>query len=368
MNIVKMNAYLTHNVGDDLMVEILLNRYPDVKFFGAIPYQEKTVEMEKSNYFDETDISRKFGRLNHLVNLITLYRKKNIFMKFIYEILEKNFCCGIIIGGSIYRQSLDEDIQCRMEAEYKKRVHKKPFYVIGANFGPYKDQEFYDAFVEYFKGCENVSFRDRKSYELFSSIQQVQWAPDIVFNIPVGEIDDKMYTLISVIKVDDRPGLCEYKEDYINKIIEICEEAIKRSTKPVLVSFCGSEGDEEAISEILSRMSEQAKRQTESYLYQGDTSAILQLFRNAHMIIATRFHSMILAMRFHKPLYTISYDLKTNNVLDDTLSTAWCEFKELRKITVDEIFEKASTPVEVADYIADAQRQFYALDKLLKKN
>ena len=365
MKIVKIHAYLNNNVGDDLMVEVLLKRYPSAVFWDCIPNQKKPISFECLNFFNNEDIYSKFGRINHIANILTLYKKKDFLIKFIFRHIEKKSCCSVAVGGAIYRPIAGELIEDRIIRETKKMVKGVPFIVLSANFGPYDDEEFREAFFSYFEKCDLVSFRDSASYELFKSIPHVQWAPDIVFSIAQGHLTSQGDILISIIDFAIRPHLIVYEAEYINKIVEICIACMDRGKNPVLVSFCDGEGDSYMIKKINSQIKKMGHDSAKVYEYKGNTTEIIQLFRNAEFVVATRFHAMVLAMKFKKPLFVISYELKMNNVLSDTGYSAYCQIESISKLDINNVFFEGNKEVVCEDYFEQVYDHFVELDKIL---
>lgn len=367
MRLVKLTAYLQHNAGDDMMVEQLLNRYPNCLFYGCVPHQKKSTFMEESNYFDENDVykNKVLGRLNHLINLLTFNKFKDLLYKFVFNLIEKQCKHAITIGGSIYRPTNYETIEERINRENKKRAANGSLYVVSANFGPYDTREFFEAFYSYFKKCSGVVFRDSRSHNLFKDIPQVTWAPDIVLNIPDRIIKINSNVVISVLGLKHHPHLIKYKTTYIKFIVDVCKHIFSLGLNPVLTSFCELEGDMELIDEILTYFNNYDKGKITVYSYNGNTCELIELFSNAKFIIATRFHSMILGIRFSKPLFTIVYELKALNVLEDLANHSWCHMSELANFDPIKVFETGYEAHSYEEYIKKASLQFSQLDKAL---
>lgn len=365
--LIKVSAYLQHNLGDDLMVELLTQRYPQHTFYGCIPWQKKTKKLEASNFVDQSDIWRKHGRMNHILNILTFYKKRDFYLKYKTRQIENKCDYAIAIGGSIYRPVKNETIDARLERERRKHATNGSLFVISANFGPYQDESFYLAFKEYFKTCSGITFRDNFSRQLFNELDNICWAPDIVFNLPVGELHDQGTVVVSVIAPETRPAIATYAENYYDKLSQVCSLAAKQKKQVILASFCKGEGDESAIKLLLSKIEAEYYPQITTYFYDGDTEEALTVFRNAGQIIATRFHSMVLGMRFSKQLFTISYELKMENVLRETGSTAWCSIGDLSKLSPEEILNRGKDPIPVDGLVQQATEQFRQLDTCLKK-
>src|SRR5699024_6589693 len=58
-----------------------------------------------------------------------------------------------------------------------------PTYIIGANFGPYKDKRFLEKYKHHFSQYTGICFRDMYSYNLFKQLPNVKMAPDAVFTL-----------------------------------------------------------------------------------------------------------------------------------------------------------------------------------------
>lgn len=367
MKLVKLNACIYNNVGDDLMVETLLDRYPQYTFFYDNPwYTASNKFLLHKNFLNLHAIYQKWGRLNHFLNIITCYSHEDFFYRWIIQRVRKKCKCAVNIGGSIYMEREGESVQDRIKREEKKR-DSLPLFVIGANFGPYKSPEFYTQFKTYFSACKDVCFRDKESYKLFSDISCVRWAPDVVFNHTYSEKERSSdNVLISVINFRNRKELSQYAEDYEMFIVSICEECIKLKKTPILMAFCESEGDFEAVERIQSLLKIEIREATRIVLY-SDTREINELFSSAGFVLATRFHALILALKYDKPFYAISYNKKIQNVMMDIGCDSYCQPEEIRSIDSGTVLQSDKAK-DILLYIDNAELQFSRFDEYMKSN
>lgn len=78
----------------------------------------------------------------------------------------------------------------------------KEYYVLGSNFGPYNNKEYYNYYKNVFEKANDVCFSDKNSYEKFKDLKNVRWAPDIVFTLDTSNIsiknNKKVYLLLIV--------------------------------------------------------------------------------------------------------------------------------------------------------------------------
>lgn len=373
MNWINLNAYLNHNVGDDLMVEILLSRYPEVMFYfdGSASVSDKFLQYK--NFRNKEYYYRKYGRFNRLFNMLTFNKLNNYFFSKLFKKIESRVICSVYIGGSLFQQNKDVDVNKFIESIRNKEIclERNPMFVIGANFGPYYDSRIRDEYEIYFSKCRGVMFRELYSCNLFPNLSNVKYAPDVVFNLgdisidKVSHGDYKNAVAISVLNVIDRPTI--NKDAYYNFIVECCDRVIEKGMVPVLTSFCEGEKDREAVDAIYGMLSDSSQKITQCLYYKNNIGEVLSLFKNSKFVFATRFHAMILALYYKKPFFAISYSSKMSNVLEDIGCTNYTEINSVTNCNVNEIFEKNKAYLNIDDYINRASDQFYYLDNFLQE-
>ena len=188
-------AYLTENLGDDLFIKILTDRYKKHQFYS---------------------ISRGFK--NYTKGNLKVYSNPILFdiiEEFKLEKYLSNKCdLAISIGGSMYMEN----------EKYIKDYSfgKNKYYVLGSNFGPYKTQGYYNKVYDFFKNAEDVCFREEYSYNLFKDLPNVRYASDIVFNLDIKDVKNtnRKKAIFSIISCADKIGI-QHQNDYENKIIEL---------------------------------------------------------------------------------------------------------------------------------------------------
>ncbi len=362
MKIVKLYAYLHNNVGDDLMVSILLKRYPHILFYYEDymnPNKDKQF-LKYGNFCNLGFIYKKYGRLNHLFNILTNNKKMDGLINWVITRLNKRCLCSVYIGGSLFMQNTGVTAE-----KEKKKLSNGPLFIIGANFGPYSDNSFFENFYVFFKQCQAVCFRDQNSFLLFHDIPQVYYAPDVVFNLPMKNMrPNGRRVLISVIDFSKRADLRDYEEQYLSLIRSLCGESIRRGMIPVLTSFCQYEGDENAINRVLIQLDESVKSKTECFFYHELDDVDIML-KDVGFIVATRFHAMILAVNNRIPFYCIAYNNKLTNVLKEIDCNSYCLPNSLTKVNVQEVFNFQYSFEKTKAYTDLAEAQFKAFDEFL---
>lgn len=360
MKRIRLYGYFNRNLGDDLMVGLLLKRYPELGFFSD---SWKPVPAA-SNLENLETLQQKYGRLNHILNILTLYKRKDFFLNAIKRRYARECTCSVYIGGSIYMQ--DGDAEKWLSREEEKLTHG-PLFVIGANFGPYREERFREGFEAYFRRCRGVTFRDRVSFEQFRHCGNIGYAPDVVLNLKANPGKPSNTVLISVIDLESRPELSAWQAEYEVFIARLCETCVRQRQRPVLLSFCEAQGDARAAERILEKLEPGCRACTDTLYYRGDPEEILHTFARAERVIATRFHSMILALCYEKPVFALCYSEKITNVLRDLDFDRFCRIPELKNFDPQELLHCCALPEGLAGYKQAAEKQFAQLDAFLKE-
>lgn len=366
---INIYAYFQQNLGDDLMIDILLKRFENYRF-----YTERTVNnpylLKNKNFISKEACLAKYGKLSKFINKLPWNKAKESYEIRKLHQIESGCFCSAFIGGSIFvqRDSLTiEDVQWRLNRN-NSYLQQGPLFVIGANFGAYSTDNFREAYESHFRKCAGVSFRDKASYDMFSHIPAVQYASDVVFSLedlPKGRKDSNEI-LISVVDITQKYGIEQHVHEYEQLIVDFCKYVLSLGKTPVLMSFCKYEGDEDAIERILAQIG-QDRSKVNTYFYNGDMQSALQKISDAEFILATRFHAMVLAMKFKKPFYTLSYDLKIKNVMSDLECDLYCEVDKLANISPKDILKYDFNVPNLDRYMSNSKDHFNQLEKFLER-
>lgn len=348
-------AYTQVNLGDDLFIKILTERYPEYTFsiLGSKSKLIPFTSIANLNIYN-TEISKVDSLLKRVGINIGLYDRR-------LKKLAQKHDLTINIGGSIFIEDNNWERTLHLYDNVIKSSNS--FVIIGSNFGPFHTNSYRSKYFEAFRQVNDVCFRDYASFDLFKELQIVRQAPDIVFNLnaeKVGTYRDKDYILISVMNLASKDSLKQYRDTYESNIINICHELINMGQKVKLMSFCESEGDELAIENIRSKI---ANPLLSAYYYKGDMDEALTVVKSSKSVVATRFHSMILAFVFKKPVFPIIYSEKSLNVLNDIdFSGNFSHVSE--KINIYTLMKQLNS-VELNLITLQGNNQFDYLDKVL---
>lgn len=334
---VYIKAYTRMNLGDDLFIHILCARYPKHVFYLK----------------DKDKYTKCFEKIQNL-NIIE-------------DSTDVKFDAIVYIGGSIFIENSKDSIKRVLELKQEIIKEGIPTYIIGANFGPYMTEKYFNAVKrEIISNVVSVVFRDKYSYNLFKDMDNVSYAPDVVFTLDTDKYskEKKREIGISLIYHLEREKIKDNYSEYLNKMIEIIKYYISIDYDIRLFSFCEYEKDMVAINELLNRISERDIIKIHVSKYNGNVDEILEQISCLSAIVAARFHSMITGFRCRVPVIPICYSNKMKNVLCDMgiNNEKICGFENL-----DELNYKQGIELSKSVNFKDAEKQFKLLDEFFPR-
>ncbi|MFB4168898.1 polysaccharide pyruvyl transferase family protein [Virgibacillus sp. JSM 102003] len=358
-----VNAYFAQNLGDDLFLKVLFDRYPNVEFHLLTANEKyKIVFQNYRNVKIIKTLSVKIG--NRTVNLFN--KVHDCIVKY------RNYNAFVNIGGSIFMESVgwEKGLKSRRHLPEKFKKVNKNTYIIGANFGPFEDDLFMRKHKEFFASFDDICFRDNYSYTIFGDLENVRFAPDVVFSLKskYSAIPGNNRVIgFSIIDVEKRKGLKHYFYKYIEKMSEIIKNYIDLGYKIKLFSFCEKEGDLRAINFLLKNMESQYAKQVAVVSYSVNINKFLDEYKTCETVIGTRFHSIILSLLFNQNIFPIIYSDKSYNVLRDiNMESNCCFIKDIEELDVKKVI-KDSLDNKLANrsLMLESEEQFRKLDLLL---
>lgn len=364
MKKILLSAYTSFNVGDDLFIKIICNRYLDTQFYLIAPKKYKNILKNAKNLHLINSDSIAYRVLNKFLKIIN--KNFSVFMKCI-----RKMDAVVIIGGSLFIEQLNW--RERDELKIKKIYPNTKVFLLGANFGPFQSMEFLECFKEAFGKYEDVCFREKYSYQLFSKLNNVRMASDIVFSLNVNNLSNNLQKdeiAISVINLKNRNDLSLYYDDYIKKIVEICCFFQKMNVRINLISFCSVEGDEETINEINTLLEKKEMKKCEEVFYKDDLNIIIEALEKSKLIIATRFHAMILGWILKKNVVPIIYSQKMKNVIDDSKFKGYqINIEKIKEMDLSKIKQEyfKNEEFDVSVLKKESDNQFLKLDQFLNR-
>lgn len=367
---VLVHGYTMDNLGDDMFFATLFERYPEVIFYLPtlnVNYKKKFKKFSNVKVIDFFKVSK--------VTQHQVYKLPKLYS----SIYMSTFDAVVCIGGSLFIDRKNPSKNDKVEAMNYSFIHdwaianehKKPYFLLGVNWGPCYNQYFYDYFNNAFDYMRDICFRDSVSYEIFKNKPQVRVAPDILFSHKLSIKDGpiKKQIAISVMNISRKQEIYPYFLEYRKKIIEMCDFYIEKGYEIKLLSFCSFEGDEEEIETIFQEVQDCSN--VEKVIYKNDYEELLRVMSQSELIIATRFHSMILGIILGRPVFTIAYSKKIINVLKDINGEhSYIDIKDIKNLNFYDCFTYSFKldHNKVFDIARKSEEQFKILDKLLKED
>jgi len=350
-----LRYYSVNNLGDDLLASIVVSRYSN-NFYSDIQIFGKYIRQLRNLYAVNTFRSNLIKKIE-----IKVLRKPLNWAKR----LSRNTDLMVYVGGSIFMENVSLKAWLK-EKKFYQNI-QIPFYILGANFGPYEHKEFITIVDDILGYAKDICFRDHSSYKLFEKNKKVREACDVAFALDTTrfKVTNNKMAIISVIDCSNRLDKKSSKL-YYELMSKICIKLMEDQYAVKLMSFCEYEGDEIAIQRILSLIPEKYSKKISTYYYKGDLEEALNLIACSEIIIGTRFHATVLGLVFRKKVLPIIYSDKTKDILDDMKFQGHSiDIRKLDTFNIDELDLKDLRIFNVDKQVKLAEKQFQELDKVL---
>lgn len=361
---VMLYGFYGMNLGDDLFFEKLIKRYPNTLFlvYCFEYYRPFFEQFENVKFYAfEEEMVQKVNRIG---------KKLKIHDMFEWLLLKRSHAT-VHIGGSIYQQIGD------YELDYKLRIRRKqpfkPFFSITCNFGAFKTQEFKLKWRKQFKKFKDICFRDKYSYNLFSDLGCVRYAPDLLFSYKHSNIETVQgNVVISVFNpfAAHRNHPENISNAYLNVLVKTVCDLVNSGKNVMLVGFCSFEGDGAFLHDLITALPDDVRQKisADNYTFQNKEQ-ILSALSSAEYIIGTRLHSVILGLVMGKKVLPIAYNSKIHHILGDIgYDQTIIELNEIEQYQENGLFEllELVKPFDVSSCTNSDDLQFEKLDKFLK--
>lgn len=344
-----LQAYCHENLGDDLFVRIITDRYPRCRFYLMSNGDNRQLRgIPNLTILPETLPRKVLRKLN--ASYVAYGRKIR--------------ACDVtvLIGGSMF---IEGETWQKKFAWHQALVKKaRRFCVIGSNFGPYKSDAYYQNYRRLFARMDDCCFRDERTWGIFRDLTNTRWAPDIAFTaqraVPVRK--DGRSLVISVVNLKRKAALAQYYPAYLEAVRKVAREFMSAGWTVTLLSFCREEGDLQCCQEICAELREKPGVMD----YCGNLDEMLEAIASAEYVLATRFHSMILGWLFDCKVFPLVYDEKMENVLNDFgLGQLARTVKQAEGLNMREVLDNARRLPDRGGISARAEQQFAYLDEIV---
>ncbi len=342
---VAVTAYAANNLGDDLFIRSVLQRYPDTEFV----------------FFASIDGLRMADGLPNMGGTIT-------FREFVQQ--RKTFSMYLILGGSMFQQRPG---WMPLWVNYARRILTArffgiPTFVTGASFGPYAHRRFRLAFGALFRLSRHITFRDTASARVFSGLRQVDVYPDLAFAVPVPEPLEPNEKPIGMSVMEFGSGV--EAAGYTEQCATIITES-HPSSRFLLFAFqeSGDLSDSRAATQVLQLLTPERAACVDVITYDGrNLDHVLASIGSCASFYATRFHSMIIAVLYDLPVTVMLYHPKILAALTDTLEQAPETSQRPQPSAPGLSFVQVRLPRKrTAELTVQAEGHFRAIDPVLKQ-
>lgn len=313
MKKVFIEAYLDNNIGDDLMVRILVEKNQDVQFYIT------------------TTNSVVINTFSCIPNLKILRRSE-------YLLILDEIDAYVRIGGSIFQHHTQFDNISKLRRYRALRKIKKKGVILlnlGSNLGPYNARFSKMISRIELKLFDAVTVRDKKSLSIANNefkLDNTSLFDDIIF-----EMDSSKYLIHNTEYKNEKPmelkslGITAYRsvrnvernyffyQELTSFVSEFCNE--NNISKVFLFAFdTENENDLSAahhIKEMLEATNSSVNIEIVPYLGKNLVE-FLQTFSMMSFMVAIRFHGAILSDLFSIPFLPIAYSNKMENYISDS--------------------------------------------------
>ncbi len=359
---VVLYGFFGHNLGDDMFFDKLFRRYPDTLFCleHTPDYEGFVHQYPNAKFFDIS--------APHYKKLDMIGAKLGI-ENWSQKMLYKTSDAAVHIGGSIYQQIADWQID--IEQRKKRNSQFKSFFAISNNFGPYSTDDYRQFWTKEFEHYTDVCFRDVYSYMLFERLNNVRYAPDLLFsfNDPAPVPVEKR---VAVSVINPRFRVRSFTEEqsrlYEEKILELIKYYVNEGYSVSLLGFCALEEDKQEVEKLWLELDNESRLRIGCFSYGGDYRVITNELKKSEIVVATRFHAMILGYVLGKKVLPICYGDKVTNVINDLhLMFNPVTFETLGKYSAEQLDKKANSidAARIAELRTNADSQFAALDNYI---
>lgn len=290
-----LDAYFDNNFGDDLFVDILLNRYPNDQFF----------------VFWQWVTERVLQRAERFPNLVIFpgdcaYQEK------------MNFDAYIMIGGDV----LPNGMNYKNRINAMKHVKECGGYVAMLGFSlyeKYEEQTIND--LEIMTGlADSIVIRDHASVcrlkEMIPGVHVTE-STDMVF----AALQKRSVVQRDILGIIPRRKLYSTDEEYENYCKSMAKIAdayleLDDSRKVRFLAFSTGEYDDRVASkDIIARMKHQ--NDVEMKAYEEDIESFYLEIAECRAMLPTRFHGTLISVLQEIPFVPVTYEVKVTQLLDE---------------------------------------------------
>ena len=292
-----LEAYLDSNFGDDLFMHMLLQRYPDHRFYLMTSAGQRMMfsrpNLSRIDYLDAESQLERYGAY-------------------------------VFVGGDFFSPLADHI--SRYRRAHAIRENGGHVFILGCSLNRTYTEEEYRQVNAVFSEADFVSFRDEVSYrqcvEHMHNVHAVSSA-DMSFLLHDDLLErSKRHAMAGAMGISVRKRMGSDEDGtysaYIREIGGVALEhlcADERNTVSFLALSTGEWDDRKTARDIITLLPENLADRVSIKAYEGDIEAFMDDASQCESFVCTRFHSLCLSILFGKPFVPISYEVKIENLL-----------------------------------------------------
>ena len=257
-----LEAFIDKNLGDDLMIQSLVSRYPQVTFYCIGPEEYNNIDPYK--------------RWNNLL----------LISRYFWRAFLDRFDAYVNIGGSVWQDYGDNLLwyQDRQRTVTQLSGENKPCFMIGNNIGPITTNAGEILFKEIMKNLNVITLRDKASYSWAAARLapgQARLTSDVVLSLSFAKgIKDPNLIGVTIHRDVIR---VEQNQQYIEGMQKLIASLLARDDKLHIRLYAFDSGiiqnDSISIAEIMENLDRPFKNVSQPLITMGISRNFSQNFQ-----------------------------------------------------------------------------------------
>lgn len=351
MKIVLIGNYGAGNLGDEMILEGLLNTVKNV-----YPKSEIAVLSGNPSHTEEAHDVDSFPKFPAGIKSLFRFLKTKT-----PKIVQKSDLVILGGGGLFGSLSFHANIIWAIQA-LMAYYYKKPLIMYGQSVGTVKNSLIKKILKKIFNKAKFIAVRDQKSIENLQEIgvsQKIHLMPDLAFSKELKNHGNKDRTVI--ISLRQMAGL---PKDFIQEIAEFINWLAEEQDYHVeIIDFQKGHDDDSHLSRAVLNLTNSANI---TYPDIDNLEDLYQHFAAASFVVGVRLHSIITALKTKTPFAAISYNEKVANFLD----TAGFDYLNLEGLSFEKLKNSFKNPPkinEIEEFLKNASKNHRETENLLRQ-
>ncbi|WP_026672880.1 polysaccharide pyruvyl transferase family protein [Alkalihalobacterium bogoriense] len=334
---VLVSFFNSHNLGDCMIADMLYKKVSEHFITEKYSYSGNPLVFTDINDIGGTNTTNpqkintskrsifKFFERSHLTILIKLYRmlkrktSATSYADFESKIQDADF---LVIGGGNMIFDIDKHSNSASRFNSFIEIAKKrdiKVFVTSIGIGPFTTWQQEKEAVDALRRCDYISFRDQKSYDIFTkhtdNLKDVFISVDPVFFLPYSLKPSISNSLVIGLNIFNSKLIKDSERDYVQLIEGYVKlaEGLTNKIGAKVVMFSTDLSDYETIYDVYNRLSEKQNFEVREI---NGLDSLIELYSEISILVGTRMHAMIIAYTQHIPVIGLSWQPKVDAFFD----------------------------------------------------